>query len=119
MADDLYWLFTVKVHPGQFDTFKALVAEIVGATQQEPGTLAYQYAVSADQETVHIFERYRDSAAFVTHAETTFARYVEGFLALVSIKSVLVYGAPSAQARKVLDSFNPTYMSLFDGFARG
>jgi quinol monooxygenase YgiN len=119
MADDLYWLFTARVCPGQFDAFKALVADIVRATRQEPGTLAYQYAVSTDQQTVHIFERYRDSEAFVTHAETTFAGYAERFLALVAIESVLVYGAPSAQARKILDRFNPTYMALFDGFARG
>lgn len=119
MADELYWLFIGKVHPGQFDAFKTLVADIAGATQQKPGTLAYQYAVSADQETVNIFECYRASEAFVAHAETTFARHAERFLALVSIESVVGYGAPSAQARTVLDSFNPTYMTLFDGVARG
>jgi quinol monooxygenase YgiN len=112
-------LFTVKVRFGQFLDFTALVADIVRTTRQEPEALAYQYAVSADQQTVHIIERYRDSETFVTHAETTFSGYAARFLALVAIESVLVYGAPSAQVGKILDTFNPTHMALFDGFARG
>ncbi|MGK5078711.1 putative quinol monooxygenase [Janthinobacterium sp. HLX7-2] len=119
MADDLFWLFTLKVQPGKFDAFKNLVADIVAASSKEPGTLAYQYAVSDDQGTVHIYERYRDSQAFVDHVEHTFGGYAERFLSLVSVESLVVYGAPNVQARKALDSFNATYMTLFDGFARG
>jgi quinol monooxygenase YgiN len=118
MVDDLYWVFTLDVTPGRFQDFHALVAEIVAATREEPGTLAYQYSVSADQKTVHIFERYRDSDAFVDHVEQTFGRYAERFLSMVTIASLVVYGNPNAAARKALDRFNANYMALFDGFAR-
>jgi quinol monooxygenase YgiN len=118
MADDLYWVFTLNVRPGKFSEFRSLVADIVAASREEPGTLAYQYSVSADETTVHIFERYRDSDAFVVHVEETFARYAERFLQLVTIASLVVYGDPNASARKALDSFNARYMTLFDGFAR-
>jgi autoinducer 2-degrading protein len=118
MGNELFWMFTLDVKPGKFDDFKTLVADIVAATQQEPGTLAYQYAASEDQRTVHIYERYRDSEAFVVHVEQTFGGFAEHFLSLVSVRSLVVYGTPNAAARSALDTFNATYMNLFDGFTR-
>lgn len=118
MDEDLLWLFTFDVHPGKFEQFKTLVVDIVAATSLEPGTLAYQYAVSDDQRTVHIYERYRDSAAFIVHLEQTFAGFAERFLSCVSVRSVVVYGEPDAAARRALDDFKPIYMHLFDGFTR-
>lgn len=118
MVEDLYWVFTLDVKRGKFPEFRALVADIVAASREEPGTLAYQYSVSADESTVHIFERYRDSDAFVVHVEETFGPYAERFLDLVTVVSLVVYGNPNAAARKALDGFSATYMTLFDGFAR-
>jgi len=118
MVEDLYWVFTLGVKPGKFPEFRALVADIVAASREEPGTLAYQYSVSADESTVHIFERYRDSDAFVVHVEETFGPYAERFLSLVTVASLIVYGNPNAAARKALDGFHATYMTLFDGFSR-
>jgi quinol monooxygenase YgiN len=118
MADDLYWIFTLKVGPGKFGEFRALVADIVAASREEAGTLAYQYSVNADETVVHIYERYRDSAAFVSHVEQTFSRFADHFLKLVTVSPLIVYGNPDAAARKALDGFNATYMTLFDGFAR-
>jgi quinol monooxygenase YgiN len=118
MDKEIFWVFTLVVKPGKFTEFKNLVSDIVAATREEPGTLAYEYAVSDDQSTVHIYERYRDSDAFVVHVEQTFAGYAERFLSLVSVESLVVYGLPNAQARKALDTFNASYMTLFDGFSR-
>jgi quinol monooxygenase YgiN len=118
MADDLFWVFTLQVHPGKFEEFKTLVSAIVAATSKEPGTLAYQYSVNADRSVVHIYERYRDSDAFVSHVEKTFGGFADRFLSLVAVSSLVVYGTPNDEARKALDTFNATYMTLFDGFAR-
>lgn len=118
MGNELFWVFTLNIKRGKFAEFKHLVSDIVAATLNEPGTLAYQYAVSDDQRTVHIYERYQNSEAFVVHVEQTFAGYAERFLSLVCVESLVVYGAPNAQARKALDTFNASYMTLFDGFSR-
>lgn len=118
MVEDLYWVFTLNVKPGKFPEFRSLVAAIVAASLEEPGTLAYQYSVSADESTVHIFERYRDSDAFVVHVEETFGPHAERFLDLVTVASLVVYGNPNAAARKALDGFKASYMTLFDGFSR-
>jgi quinol monooxygenase YgiN len=116
--NDLYWVFTLSLQPEDFEEFKELVARIVRESAKEPGTLAYQYSVNEDKTTVHIFERYQNSSAFVSHVENTFAQFAEQFLALVSVVSLTVYGAPDASARKALDSFNAVYMTIFDGFSK-
>jgi quinol monooxygenase YgiN len=118
MNKDLFWLFTLQVNPGKYEEFKALVANIVVATEKESGTLAYQYSVNEDKTVVHIYERYVDSDAFVSHVAQTFGAFAQRFLALVSVSSLVVYGSPNAEARAALNSFNATYMTLFDGFSR-
>lgn len=54
MDEDIFWLFTLKVKPGKFNEFKRLVSLIVLATHQEPGKLAYQYAVNDDQTITYL-----------------------------------------------------------------
>jgi autoinducer 2-degrading protein len=111
-------LFTLDVKPGQFTAFKALVAQIVAATSEEPGVLTYQYSVSADSQTAHILERYANSAAFVSHVEGTFAGFAERFLSFVSVRSLVIHGDPDGAARKGLDAFGAIYMTRLDGFSR-
>ena len=118
MREEIHWVFTVTVKPGQFDEFKQVVAPLVAATKEEPGALAYQYNVDDDQSTVHIFERYRDSDAVVAHVKGTFARFAERFMALATATGFVVYGTPSAEARTILDGLGAVYMTPFDGFTR-
>jgi hypothetical protein len=80
--------------------------------------LTYEYSVGDDGRTVNIFERYRDSDAFVSHVDETFAKFAERFLELASVTRFVVYGEPTAAARVKLDSFGAIYMKTFDGFRR-
>jgi quinol monooxygenase YgiN len=118
MRDEIYWVFTAAVKPGRFAEFKQLVESIVEATRQEPGALAYEYNVTDDESTVHIFERYRDRSAIVTHVTQTFAPFGERFMALVEGTGFFVYGSPDAEARKILDGLGAVYMAPFAGFIR-
>ncbi|MFL9913190.1 putative quinol monooxygenase [Paraburkholderia sp. RL17-337-BIB-A] len=118
MHQEIYWIFTVSVKPGRFDEFKKLVVEIVAETGKEAGALAYEYSVSSDQSAVHVFERYRDSAAVVTHIDQTFGRFAERFMSLVTPAGFVVYGTPDEEARGKLDGMGAVYMTLFDGFRR-
>jgi quinol monooxygenase YgiN len=118
-SEELYWIVTLQVKPDQLADFKKVVAPLVAATQQEPGTLEYEYNVGADQSTIDIFERYRDSNAAVAHVTQTFGpKFSKPFLALAKPTRLIVYGTPSAEAKKVLAPFNPVYMTPIDGFTR-
>jgi quinol monooxygenase YgiN len=110
-------VFTLAVKPSEFPEFKALIAQIVAATKEEPGTLVYEYSVNEDNSTAHILERY-NADAVVSHIDTTFAPFGERFLELCSVTSLTVYGTPDAEIRKRLDPFGAVYMTPFDGFGR-
>ena len=78
----------------------------------------YEYSVSSDENTVHIFERYRDDATLISHVEETFSPFAERFLSLVDMKSLVVYGKPTGKARDILDGFGAVYFTPFDGLTR-
>lgn len=118
MSSEISNLFTVTVKPGKFDAFKMLVSHIVDAARKEPGTLVYEYSVSGDGNTVHIFERYRDDDSLVSHVEETFSPFAERFLSLVDMKSLVVYGELTGKARDILDGFGAVYFTPFDGLTR-
>ncbi len=67
MADHVSWLLEVAVKPGELDTFKALMAEMVESTRTEPGTLIYEWWISDDRSAIHLYERYADSPALLAH----------------------------------------------------
>jgi quinol monooxygenase YgiN len=117
-GEDISWIVTCAVRSEQMTDFKKIVGQLVAATKNEAGTLAYEFSINADQSTVHIFERYRDSNAIVSHVTQTFRPFAERFLAVARVLGFVVYGTPSTEAREVLAGFNPTYMTPFDGFTR-
>lgn len=117
MPQTISCLFSLATNPAEFPAFKALIAEVVAATHEEPGTLIYEYSVNEALSTVHILERYR-SDAVVSHVDTTFAPFAERFLALANIVGLTVYGTPDAAIRQRLDPFGAVYMTPLAGFSR-
>ena len=118
MRDEIYWVVTCSVRPGKFEQFREVVAPLVAATHEEAGSLAYDYSVDEEHTLVHIFESYRDSDAVVAHVTKTFSQFAEAFSDCVSVDGFVVYGAPSPQAKEILDGFGSTYMTPFEGFTR-
>jgi quinol monooxygenase YgiN len=118
MRTEIYWVVTAAVKPGKFVEFTGVVAPLVAATRAEPGSLAYDYSVNADQTRVQIFESYRDSDSVVEHVTKTFSQFADAFSACVDIESFVVYGTPEPAALEILDGFGSTYMTPFEGFTR-
>jgi quinol monooxygenase YgiN len=117
-GEEIYWIVKCAVQPGHLAEFKKVVGQLVAAAKEEPGTLAYEFSLDADQTAVHIFERYRDSNAVVSHVTQTFKPFGERFLALAKLSSFVVFGKPSEEAQAALAGLNPTYVTPFDGFTR-
>ena len=68
MSENVYWVLETAIKPGEFENFKALMNEMVEDTQSnEPDTLNYEWTISENNETCHIYERYTDSAATMIH----------------------------------------------------
>lgn len=119
MSDVVHWILEVAIQPGQADAFKALMKEMVAATQaNEPGTLAYEWNLSADGGTCHIYERYKDPAATMVHLGNFGKNFAKRFVPMVKPGRLSVYGTPSEDVKKGLAGSGAVYYQPIGGFGR-
>jgi quinol monooxygenase YgiN len=118
MDEHVSWVIELAVKDAQLETFKALMEEMVAETSPEPGTLGYEWYISGDGGTVHIFEKYADSDAMITHVSGFMQKWAGRFLESVDVTRFVVYGDPSPAAREMLDGFGATYLGPWGGFSR-
>ena len=118
MEGHVAWIIELAVKDGQLGTFEELMREMVDGTSVEPGTLAYEWYVSADSGTLHIFEKYVDSEAMITHVNGFLEKWAARFMECVDITRFVVYGDPSPAAREILDGWRAVYMGPWGGFSR-
>ncbi len=118
MSNVISWSLQMSVRDGTLDDAKALVSEMVEATRDEPGALTYEYFLSDDGSTCHIYERYADSDATMAHLGNFGANFAERFMACFAPTSFSVYGPASAEVRGALEAFGATHYKMLDGFSR-
>jgi len=118
MGTEVTLLANMRIKPGQADAFRGMVKQLVEATRSEPGTLTYEYFVAEDQESVHIVERYVDSAAAATHLQSFGTNFAKAFFETVEPQGATVYGDPDEVVRAILDGPNTRYLEFVDGFDR-
>lgn len=118
MSDQVSWLAEIAVKPGELENFRALMDEMVEATRAEPGALALEGFIGEDGSVVHVYERYEDSSAVVTHLASFGEKFAQRYLAAVEVTRFTVYGNPSDEVREALSGFAPTYLAYLGGFSR-
>lgn len=119
MNNNVYWILELAVKDGELDSFRSLMSEMVDATQaNEPGTLNFEWTISEDNKHCHIYERYVDSAATMTHLTTFGEKFAERFMAAVDPTRFVVYGDPNNDVKAALTEFGAVFMSPFGGFTR-
>src|SRR4051812_1127274 len=118
MDNAVSWVVELAVKAGQSEAFRALMEEMVASTREEQGALAYQWFVSDDGSTVHIYERYATSPAVMAHLQSFGSKFAERFFADVDLTRWMIYGTPSAEVKSALNAFAPTYLGPFGGFVR-
>lgn len=119
MSNNIFWIFELKIKEEKLESLKRLMAEMINGTEtNEPETMAYEWAFSADNKICHIHERYADSEAAVKHLRTFLEKYAARLLETGDAERFVVYGKPSAQLKEILDDFAPKYMTTEAGFIR-
>ncbi len=117
MSTEIYWLFELSVQE-DLEKLKALQKDMVAATRNEPGTLNFEWNISEDGRTCHIFERYKDSAAVLAHLGTFGQKFAKRFMAALKPVRMVVYGAPDKAVKEGLAMVKPQYMAVLGGFRR-
>ncbi len=119
MSSEISWMLELDVREGRETALRTLMAEMVDATRaNEPDTLAYVWNLTADGGTVHLYERYADSAAVLTHLGTFGQRFADRFFDILKPTRFTVYGVPTASAREAMAGLRPVYMAPAAGFQR-
>ena len=119
MSDHVSWMLELSIKPGELANLKALIREMVESTRAtEPGTLNYEWFFNADENVCHIWERYVDSAAAMTHLGNFGEKFAERFMAALEPTRFIVYGSPTEDVREALSPFGVAYMAPVAGFAR-
>jgi quinol monooxygenase YgiN len=119
MSNNVYWVLELAIKPGELDNFKGLMAEMVEATQtNEPNTLNYEWTISEDNKNCHMYERYANSGATMSHLGAFGEKFAERFIAAVELIRFVVYGNPNDEVKEALSGFGAVFMSPIGGFAR-
>lgn len=76
---------TIPFDPDHLAEARSLVAELVDASQAEPGTVRYRAMTDLEADhVVRFFEQYEDGAAWEAHAESAhYRRFVDRLPSLV------------------------------------
>jgi quinol monooxygenase YgiN len=120
VSDHILAVSELTIKPGELENFRALIGELVTATQaNEPNTLCYEYYISPDGKQCHIYERYADSPAVMTHMQN-FAAFAERFMAAIEMTGTAIYGNPSPEVRELASGLghDVVFMVPLAGFAR-
>ena len=119
MTTDIFWILELSVQTGRKKDFHALMVEMVTATRaNEPGTLSYEWSTSGDGSVCHIFERYVDSSAVMTHLAAFDKKFAGRFLDLFKPIRFVVYGSPTQEVKDALADLSAIYMQPAGGFTR-
>ena len=117
MDAEISWHVELEIKPSQLERFRTLTGEMVDSTRREPGVLTYQRFIGGDGRTVHVFERYANSAAALAHLQIFAREFTERFQKLVVRKSFVVLGNPTAELTAALDGYGAAYAKPFGDFA--
>ncbi len=118
MPNTVSWNLQLSVREGRLDDVRNLMNEMVVSTLQEPGTLIYEWFLSEDGKTCHLYERYADNAAAMVHATHFGTKFADRFLACLEPTSLSVYGELSPELRAAHESFGANFLDWLGGFHR-
>jgi quinol monooxygenase YgiN len=112
------WVVQCTVKEGEHEAAKALMEEMVAGASEEPGALNYEWFVSDDGGTVHIYEKYADSDATVAHMKAFGQNWAARFMGCLDVQRVTVYGNPDEAAQTAIAPMGGKQLSTWGGFAR-
>jgi quinol monooxygenase YgiN len=115
----VYFLVSFKINEGQFVTFKEIAQAMIAFTQNEPGSLAYEWYFSSDHTRGRLVETYADQNAVNAHmAGRAVQELVPKIRELSSITGFEVYGDPGAKAAEILSKIGAETFQHWNGLDR-
>lgn len=119
MNENIFWVLITKIKEGETGNLKALISEMTESTKvNEPGAINFEWFISSDEKFCHLYERYENSAATVTHLRNFTKNYAKRFMECLEVKSFMVYGKPSEEVIKMMSPLGVVFMEPAGGFIK-
>jgi len=112
-------LVDISIHEGKFAEFEAIAKKMVAVSEQEGGTVAYHFVLSADRKRCRLVEGYTDIAAITAHfAGPAVQQFVPQMLQVASATRMEIYGDPGPQVASMASAFGAEVFAAWEGFDR-
>jgi quinol monooxygenase YgiN len=119
MSDQVSWIIKMNIKSGKITDFKALMSEMVEATKtHEEGAESYEWYFNETETECHIYEKYKDSQATMTHLGAFGENFAGRFMTLVEPTGITIYGTPNEDVKTALKDFGPAFLTHVGGFTR-
>jgi quinol monooxygenase YgiN len=113
------FVVSFAINDGAFVAFERIARVMAAETQKEPGTIAYEWFVSADRARCRLFETYVDGNAVLAHLTGPVIReVVPKLLETGSLAGFEVCGDPGPEAAKALAALGAEIFPRWLGFSR-
>jgi quinol monooxygenase YgiN len=115
----VYLAVDFTINEGKRDAFEDIAQEMVTGSQKEPGTLGYEWFLSADRKRCRLLETYRDANAVLAHFNgPVVQQLVPKLLGTASVAGFEVYGDPGPKVREMLPGFGAEIFDFQYGLDR-
>ncbi len=112
-------LVDFDIHEGKFAEFETIVKKMVAVSEQEPGTLAYHFVLSADRSRCRLVEGYADVSAITAHfAGPAVQQLVPLVVQVATPARMEIYGDPGPQVASMAAAFGAEIFTSWQGFDR-
>lgn len=125
MASPIVYVDRSEIVDGRYDELMARIDDLAGlVAADEPQIVAYSVYVDADRRSMTVIHAHADPESFATHFRVTASAF-EGFVALIRLRSIDVYGdvaedlvAPLRAKARLLGDATVTVHPYRTGFIR-
>ena len=113
--------FTValSIAEGKLEAFEAIAQTMVAGSEQEVGTLVYEFCLSRDRKRCRLIEKYVNADAVLTHLTGPVVQeLVPKILEVSTMSGFEVYGDPGPKAAEMLTAVGAEIFESWWGISR-
>jgi quinol monooxygenase YgiN len=115
----VYFRLDFNIHEGKLASFEQTAKAMIAGTQNEPGTLAFEWYLSEDHKSCRLLETYANADAMQSHVKSTVVReLLPKLLESASLAAFEVYGEPGPEGRRLLARSGPAIYEFHQGLGR-
>lgn len=118
-TDSVRFTVDLSIHEGKLGDFESTAQEMIERSQKEPGTLGYDWFLSADRTRCRIVEHFEGASAALAHLNGPVVQdMVPKMLESAAITRFEVYGDPGQQAAQILSKIGAEMFQPWRGMSR-